>query len=157
MGKMIVILLSSVLLGATAMAAASRDVTIPIHQFIDGFNTGDVQSAYAAYATGDITIVDEFAPHRWTGPHAAQNWAADYQNHAQATGVSDGNVKYGAPTRTEIEGAVAYVVIPAVYNYKQHGRQLTEQGQMTFVLHAEQASWKIRSWTWTGGKPHAAR
>ena len=83
--------------------AATPDVTQPIHQFIDGFNTGDTKSAYAAYATGEITIVDEFAPHRWVGPHAAQDWAADYDKHAQATGVSDGSVKYGAPNRTEIE------------------------------------------------------
>lgn len=160
MRKTIVVVLAAALatlLASTGMATESRDVTVPIHQFIDGFNTGDVKSAYAAYASGDVIIVDEFAPHRWIGPHAAQDWAADYDKHAQATGVSDGSVKYGAPTRTEIEGEVAYVVVPTVYNYKEHGQPRTEEGQMTFVLHAEAGGWKISAWTWTGAQPHAAK
>ncbi len=157
MKKVILMLLGGVLLVLAPMAAAADDVTAPIHQFIDGFNTGDVKSAYAAYAVGDILIVDEFAPHRWIGPHAAQDWAADYDKHAKATGVSDGSVKYGDPTRKEVEGDTAYVVIPTIYNYKQSGKPITEEGQMTFVLHAEAKGWKITSWTWTGVKPHATK
>jgi hypothetical protein len=149
--------LAAIFLFAPLTLAAGPDVTAPIRQFIDGFNTGDVKSAYAAYASGDINIIDEFAPHRWTGPHAAQDWAADYDKHAKATGVSDGSVKYGAPTRTEIEGDLAYVVVPTVYNYKEKGKAVTEEGQMTFVLHTEAGAWKISAWTWTGVKPHAAK
>ena len=154
MKKTILALFASILLTHIAIAA---DVTAPIHQFIDGFNTGDVKSAYAAYATGDILIMDEFAPHRWTGPNAPQQWAADYEKHTQATGVSDGTVKYGAATRTEIEGDVAYVVVPTTYLYKEHGKPMVEEGQMTFVLHIEAGSWKISGWTWTGAKPHPAK
>jgi hypothetical protein len=157
MNKAIFVLLASVLLVHAAMRAATGDVTVPIRQFIDGFNTGDVKSAYAAYAKGDILIVDEFAPHRWFGPHAAQDWAADYDKHAKATGVSEGSVKYGAPTRTDIEGDEAYVIIPTVYNYKQSGKPTTEEWQMTFVLQAEAGGWKISSWTWSGVKPHATQ
>ena len=157
MKTIIFTLLASTLLAALALASAPADVTTPIHQFIDGFNTGDTKSAYAAYASGDITIVDEFAPHRWVGPHAAQDWAADYDKHAQATGVSNGRVKYGAPTRTEIEGDTAYVIVPTVYIYKEHGQPIAEEGQMTFVLHQEAAAWKISGWTWSGVKPHPAR
>jgi hypothetical protein len=137
--------------------AAGEDVTVPIHQFIDGFNNGDTKSAFAAYASGDIVIIDEFAPHRWVGPHAAQEWAADYDKHAQATGVTDGIVKYGAPTRTEIEGKVAYVIVPTVYSYKEHGKGVAEKGQMTFVLKDEAGGWKISGWTWSGEKPHRAK
>lgn len=157
MKKLILAVLANVLLASSAMAAAPGDVTVPIHQFIDGFNSGDLKSAYAAYASGDILIIDEFAPHRWIGPHAAHEWAADYDKHATATGVSDGSVKYGAPTRTEIEGEVAYVIVPTVYNYKEHGQALTEEGQMTFVLHADPGGWKISAWTWSGVKPHAMK
>ena len=153
----VLVLLACLLQPHAAFGAGSGDVTTPIHQFIDGFNTGDVKSAYAAYATGDIVIVDEFAPHLWTGPHAPQQWAADYDKHAQATGVSDGTVKYGAPTRTEVEGDVAYVVVPTTYLYKDHGKAVAEEGQMTFVLHAETGKWKISAWTWTGVKPHPAK
>ena len=137
-----------------AVPAGQEDVSAPIRQFIDGFNTGNTQAAFATYAAGVVTIVDEFAPHVWTGPDAAEQWADAYEKHAQATGVTDGTVTYGEPTRTELAGDVAYVVMPTVYLYKQHGKPLREEGQMTVVLHREAGSWKIRSWTWTGAKPH---
>src|SRR5260221_6493833 len=136
MRKLIVGLLASSLFAPAAMAAGpAGDVTAPIHQFIDGFNTGDTKSAFAAYAAGGVSITDEFAPHLWQGPNAAQAWAADYDKHAQASGVTDGSVKYGAPTRTEIDGDIAYVIVPTVYTYKEHGAPIAEEGQMTFVLH----------------------
>ena len=150
-------LLASVLLTPAAMAAPAGDPTQPIHQFIDGFNTGDIKSAFAAYAVGNISIIDEFAPHRWLGPKAPQAWAADYDKHAAAAGITDGSVKYGDPTRSEIEGNVAYVIVPTVYNYKEHGQPTTEEGEMTFVLHGGPAGWKISGWTWSGVKPHPAK
>ena len=156
MKKPMFILLASTLLMPTLLFAAA-DVTAPIHQFIDGFNKGDTASAYAAYASGDIMIVDEFAPHRWSGANAPQAWAADYDKHAQATGVSDGQVKYGAPTRTEVEGDAAYVIIPCTYSYKEHGKAMSEKGEMTFVLQNQAGAWKISAWTWSGEKPHSAK
>jgi hypothetical protein len=149
--------IASLCLLPSAFAASPGDVMTPIRQFIDGFNSGDTKSAFAAYSNGDISIIDEFAPHRRSGPDAAQEWAAAYDKHAQATGVSDGSVKYSSPTRTEIESNVAYVIVPTVYNYKQNGKPTTEEGQMTFVLHGGTSGWKIRAWTWSGVKPHAAK
>ena len=157
MKKLALALLANALLATTVVAAPAADVTKTINQCIDAFNNGDLKSFNAAYAAGDIVIVDEFAPHRWIGPDAPQAWATAYDKHAKATGVSDGSVKYGAPMRTEIEGDVAYVIVPTVYNYKQNGNPTTEEGQMTFVLHAEAAGWKIRSWTWSGVQPHPAQ
>jgi ketosteroid isomerase-like protein len=139
------------------IAVSADDVSAPVRQFIDGFNTGNVQAAFAAYASGAITIVDEFAPHIWTGPDAARQWADAYDKHAQATGVSEGKVTYGKPRRMEIEGDVAYVILPTVYLYKEHGKSLQEEGQITAVLNHEAGGWKIRSWTWSGVTPHAAK
>jgi len=155
--RMTGVLLASLIVSDTALAATTAELTAPIHQFIDGFNTGDVKSAYASYASGDITIIDEFAPHRWTGPKAPQEWAAEYDKHARATGVSEGLVKYSDPTRTEVEGNVAYVVVPTVYLYKERGQSTAEEGQMTFVLARVNGAWKIKSWTWSGVPPHPAK
>lgn len=141
-------------LGATR---ENTNLMTPIRQFIDGFNKGDTQSAFAAYVTGEVVIVDEFAPHRWIGAHAAQDWATAYDKHAQATGVSDGSVTYGEPTRTEMEGNVAYVIVPTVYHYREHGKAMAEEGEMTFVLHGGGDAWKISAWAWSGVRPHAAK
>ncbi len=157
MKKITLALLASTLLTPAAIAAAPGDVTAPIRQFIDGFNGGDTKSAFAAYATGTIIIVDEFAPHRWVGPRAAQDWAADYDKHAKTTGVTEGRVTYRKATRTEIEGDAAYVIMPTVYLYKEHGKPMAEEGQITVVLHSEAGAWKMTGWTWSGVKPHAAK
>jgi ketosteroid isomerase-like protein len=157
MRKTFLAIVAGLLLVPAARAPAPGDVTTPIKQFIDGFNAGDVKTAYAAYAPGTITIIDEFAPHRWVGPHAAQEWASDYDKHATATGVTDGVVKYGAPTRSVVDGDTAYVIIPALYTYKEHGKPMSEEGQMTFVLHTETTGWKIQGWTWTGVVPYSPK
>jgi len=156
MKQVVIAALALVLCVPAVIAGSGEDVSAPVRQFIDGFNTGNVQSAFAAYATGPITIVDEFAPHIWTGHDAAQQWADAYDKHAQATGVTDGKVTYGKPTRAEIDGDVAYVILPTVYLYKEHGKSLQEEGQITVVLNRDAGRWKIRSWTWSGVKPHAA-
>jgi ketosteroid isomerase-like protein len=157
MKKSFLAFLLIVLLAPTSFAATPAEVTAPIHQFIDGFNTGDVKSAYAAYAPGTITIIDEFAPHRWIGPNAAHQWAADYDKHAAATGVADGVVKLGEPTRSVVDGDTAYVVVPGLYTYKEKGTPTAEEGQFAFVLRGGAGGWKISGWTWTGQTPHPAK
>jgi hypothetical protein len=150
-------LLALILCAPAVVPATGDDASAPIRQFIDGFNSGNVQSAFGAYASGPITIVDEFAPHVWTGPNAAHEWADAYDKHAQATGVTDGKVTYSKPTRVVQDGETAYVVMPTVYLYKEHGKPLKEEGQVTAVLNRESGAWKIRGWTWTGVKPHSAQ
>ena len=157
MKQVLIASLALVLFVPAVLAASGDDPSAPVRQFIDGFNTGNVQAAFATYASGAITIVDEFAPHIWTGTDAARHWADAYDKHAQATGVTDGKVTYGKPTRVEVDGDVAYVILPTLYMYKEHGNALQEEGQMTVVLNREAGAWKIRSWTWSGVKPHAAK
>jgi hypothetical protein len=145
------------LVATPLLADAQTDaLTKPIDQFISGFNKGDTKSAYAAYAPGNVSITDEFAPHVWTGPKAPQAWAARYDVHAKATGVTDGVVTWSAPTRVEVEGQVAYVIVPTLYTYKENGKATREEGQMTFVLAKIGKAWKIRAWTWSGVPPHPA-
>lgn len=156
MKRSALLLLTGLLLAAIAAAAAPGEPMTPIRQFIDGFNSGDTKTAYAAYAAGNIIIIDEFAPHRWSGPDAAHRWAAAYDKHASATGVTDGHVSYQDPTRVESDGQHAYVVIPTVYTYKEKGKAMVEEGQMTYALRNGASGWKILGWTWTGVKPHAA-
>jgi ketosteroid isomerase-like protein len=157
MKKAIFALLIGVVCVPAGVARAQADVTAPIRQFIDGFNSGDTKTAFAAYAMGDITIIDEFAPHVWIGPHAAQDWAADFDKNAKASGITDAKVTYSAATRTEVEGDAAYVVMPTGYAYKLKGKPMQEKGQITVVLRKEVGGWKMRGWTWSGAKPHAAK
>ena len=157
MKQVIIVMLAFFLITPAAIPAGKDDAAAPVRQFIDGFNSGNTQAAFAAYASGPITIIDEFAPHIWTGPSAAHDWADAYDKHAQATGVTDGKVTYGKPTRIEQVADAAYVVLPTVYFYKENGKPLKEEAEVTAVMNRESGAWKIRSWTWSGVKPHAAQ
>src|SRR6476660_5406899 len=75
MKKVILAMVVSALFAPAGLSAATPYVAAPIRQFIDGFNTGDLKSAFDAYSKGDISIIDEFAPYRWLGPNAAHGWA----------------------------------------------------------------------------------
>lgn len=157
MRKTFLALFAGVLVVSAAMAAGQSDVTTPIHQFIDAFNKGDMNAASATYANGNITIVDEFAPHLWSGPHAGQDWATDFLKNAQAMGVTDPKVTYGAAMRVQIEGDLAYVVMPTGYMYKLKGTPMEEKAQLVVVLHKETGGWKLRGWAWSGMRPHPVK
>jgi hypothetical protein len=155
--QIVIALLALVLCAPAVVPTTGDDAAAPVRQFIDGFNSGNVQSVFAAYASGPITIVDEFAPHIWTGPNAAHEWADAYDKHARATGVTDGKVTYSKPTRIVEDANTAYIVMPTLYLYNEHGKPLKEEGQITAVMNRESGAWKIRGWTWAGVKPHPAQ
>lgn len=145
------------LVGAAANAATSdAQVMAPIQKFVESFNKGDAAGEAATHATtDDLSIIDEVSPHLWRGPQALQTWSADLDKDSKARGVTDELVTIGAPTRIEATGDIAYVVIPAVYVFKERGVAMRETAQMTFVLKKGAGGWLIHGWTWTGPKPQA--
>jgi ketosteroid isomerase-like protein len=143
-------------MGASA-SAADPEVMAPIQKFLDSFNKGDIAGAAATHsATADLTIVDEVPPHLWNGPQAVQAWSADLDADAKKNGITEPSATIGSPTRVESDGQKAYVVVPAVYSFKQNGKAMSEKAQMTFVLKKGASGWLIHAWTWTGPKPNPA-
>ena len=147
------------LLMGVAAGAQTPDpqVIAPIQKFIDSFNKGDSAGAAATHAAeADLVIIDEVPPFLWRGARAFQLWSTDLDNDAKKHGLTDPMVKLGAPTRTEVNGDQAYVVIPAVYTFKERGVAMRESAQMTFALRKGPGGWLIHGWTWTGAKPTAS-
>ena len=145
---------SSLVLSAAAVAATpDAQLTAPIRQFVDSFNKGDSKAAAATHVTTDLAIIDEVAPHLWTGAGAFKAWSDDLASDAQKRGLTDQSVTIGEPTRQEVAGDRAYVIVPAVYSFKDHGVSMSEPAQWTFVLKKGEGGWKIAGWTWTGPKP----
>ncbi len=137
--------------GAATPAVASQMGTPmgSVHQFIDGFNTGDVKSALAACAS-PVSVVDDFPPHEWQGPTACLDWANAYAADAKARGITDGIVTLLTPWRVDVEGDRAYAVVPATYAYKVHGKPVTETGNLlTVALHKTAGGWLITGWAWS--------
>ena len=144
-------------LAAPASAQTNAELTAPIQKFIDSFNKGDAAAAAATHASGaDLTIIDEVPPYVWRGATAFQTWNADLENDAKKNGITEPIVTLRAPIRTERNGDQAYVVVPAVYTFKQRGTAMRETAQMTFALKKGTSGWLIHGWTWTGQKPQPA-
>jgi ketosteroid isomerase-like protein len=142
--------------GATGIRAADDAVMAPIQKFVDSFNKGDAAAAAATHAAGaELAIMDEVPPYIWRGAQAFQTWSADLAKDSEKQGITDQAVTLGAPTRQELSGDRAYVVVPAVYTFKQRGVSMREAAQMTFALKKEADGWRIHGWTWTGPKPQA--
>ena len=95
-------------------------------------------------------------PYVWRGAKAFQAWSADLESDAKKNAITEPMVTIGAVTRIEKNGDQAYVVVPAVYTFKQRGAAMRETAQMTFVLSKGRTGWLIHGWTWTGPKPRPA-
>jgi ketosteroid isomerase-like protein len=140
---------ASLLLFAPAAHANDAAVEATIRQFAIAFNKGDLKTAKALHIAAP-TIIDEVAPHYWSGPKAFDSWGADLAKSDAAQGVTGGQVLIGVPTREVVSGDHAYVVTPTTYTFKQKGMTMREIAQMTLVMNKEASGWKIASWTWTG-------
>jgi ketosteroid isomerase-like protein len=139
-----------------AAAAADPQLMAPVHQFIDSFNKGDVKTAEAVHAAGGVAIIDEPPPHFWSGPGAFKAWAAALEADGKKRGDTDQKVTVSDPIREEVSGDHAYLVVPALFTFKEKGAAMQEQGQMTFALTKAAGGWKISGWTWSGPRPSPA-
>ena len=133
----------------SVIASEETGVLAPIHQFVDGFNKGDVKSALAACAE-ETSIIDEFPPHEWHGAGACAKWADDYVANAKKDEITDGVVKLHQPAHVTVSGNRAYVVVPSDYSWKQKGKPMKEtRAAFTFALNKGAGGWKIIAWTWS--------
>ncbi len=149
MHRIFVALTVALLAAGSAAATEKTDVMVPVHQFVDGFNKGDIKTAVAACAE-QTSIIDEFPPHEWHGAGACSTWANDFDADAKKNGITDGKVTLGAPRHVDITADRAYVVVPANYAYKQKGKPAKETGStLTIALQKSAAGWRVTGWAWT--------
>ena len=143
-----VFVLSIVAIASPVAASGPSNPMTAVHQFIDGLNTNHIPLALAACAP-ETSIIDEFAPYSWHGPGACATWARAFGAEAKKDGMSDPFVTLGAAKHTDITTTHAYVVVPAKYTFKVHGRVASESAAtMTFAL-VKTSGWHIVAWTWS--------
>jgi hypothetical protein len=146
--KILVALATAVFAAVPGAVAQQKDVMVPVHQFVDGFNKGDTKTAAAACAE-QTSIIDEFPPHEWHGAGACAQWANDYDAFGKKEGITDGKVILGTPRHVDVTGDRAYVVIPSTFKFKEKGKPTEELGSMfTFALQKGATGWRITGWSW---------
>ncbi|HEX3944836.1 MAG TPA: nuclear transport factor 2 family protein [Rhizomicrobium sp.] len=135
------------LAAAPAYASDETDIIAAITKMNDAMNKNDAKTAAAAY-TANATIIDEFPPHYWNGANVFDSWNNDFAIVAKAQGDTDPLVTLAKPTHVSASGDHGYAVVPAVYNFKEHGRKKTEHGLWTFAMQKSGGEWKIAGWSW---------
>jgi hypothetical protein len=135
------------LAGPAGAAGAEAAVTAAIKAFGVALNSG---KPVGPFMTSTQTVIDEFAPHHWSGPEGAKKWAADFGVFMQKNAMSEPGLTMGDPSRLEQDGAHAYAIVPTVFTFKQNGKAMAEKGTMTFALDHTATGWKVASFSWSG-------
>lgn len=76
------------------------DAMAPVHQFIDGFNKGDLKAAIAACAD-EASVIDDFPPHEWQGT-GCRKWADDFDALTKKEGITDARMVLGKPLHVDV-------------------------------------------------------
>ena len=129
--------------------ADNPEVMAPVHQFLDGFNKGDMKSAVAACAS-PASVVDQIPPHAWQGPKACADWWRAFDANTKATGITEPLIKIKSVNALAVTADRAYVVATASYDWKQNGSPMKQEAsKWTFALQKQAAGWRITGWTWS--------
>ena len=130
-------------------AADKNDIVATIHQFADNLDPKTMDKALAA-CDSPASIIDEFPPHAWSGPTACADWFKAFGEYNEKGGITPGDAKIGTPWSVDVAGDRAYVVAPATYEFKQHGKSVKElHAVFTAALRKTDAGWRITAWTWS--------
>jgi len=154
--KKIAVLIGSCIFAACiavpTFAASDAGVDAAVRAFADAFHKGDMKAVKAMHVSAP-TIIDEMAPHYWSGAGAFDSWVVDLGKFESAQSISGGQVTIGAPVTQIVSGDHAYVVAPSSYSFQQKGAAMREMAQITIVMDKGTSGWKVASWSWAGREP----
>ncbi len=142
------VLALALLLAAPAFASDESDILTVINKMNDALNKNDVKTATGTYSSS-ATIIDEFAPHYWSGSNAASDWWKAFGDYAQSRGDTDPWLTLSKPTHMSVTGEHGYAVLPALFTFKEKGKKMMEHGTMTFAMQKGANGWEIAGWTWS--------
>jgi hypothetical protein len=134
---------------ATMQVVASEvtDAMAPVHQFVDGFNIGDFESAVAA-CTATASVIDDFPPHAWQGP-GCKEWADGFEAVSKQEGITEARIILGKPRHVDVTNDRAYVVVPVRLEYRIKGTPKKLPSMFTAAIRKEASGWRITGWAWT--------
>jgi hypothetical protein len=118
----------------------------PVHQFVDGFNKGDLKAAIAACADEAFVIVD-FPPHEWQGKGCGK-WADSFDALVKKEEITDARIILGTPRHVDVTEGRAYIVVPVTLVLKHKGKPKRLPSIFTASVHKEVGGWRITGWAW---------
>jgi hypothetical protein len=118
----------------------------PIDRVAALIASGGAGSAAEAFASSDVTILENFAPYLFTGPAAVAAWMLGMQAHL--SGVTALRHRFGQPQNFSRTGELVFLSLPTQWSGFAGGRAFTELGGWCFVLTKQAHEWRIRNYGW---------
>jgi hypothetical protein len=114
-----------------------------IARFIE---TGRDSAIAEAFAADDVTIIENFAPHVFTGPDAVARWRQAMGAHlAETSGLRHG---FGPVCDFALGTDEVFFTLPTRWQGLAKGRRFTENGGWAFLLARDKAAWRVKSYAW---------
>src|SRR5215469_8304532 len=113
---------SITLVASAAHASDGNAVKQTVRTWMAKFNAGDGAGALAMCSENG-SIIDEFAPFRWT---RFEDWFKAYDAYATANHITASTLKVKKFDHVNIDQGRAYVVATATYAFKENGKPHAE-------------------------------
>ncbi len=144
------LLLASSFLCAPAYASDESSVVHRMQETIDAANKNVDPAPLAANFAPSVVLVDDLAPFVFEGSasEALSAWLTAYGADSDKNQVTDFSMRLLKPRRVEVTRDRAYVILPAIYRFKQHNKPAQERGVITATLVRIDSKWLIVTWSW---------
>ena len=129
---------------ATAPDAAMMAGPEALARFLE---TADDSVLEGVFSDGEVTILENFAPHVFTGQEGLAHWRALMARHVSAIG--DLRHAFGSPQDFGRTGDLVYFSLPTHWTGIRDGKAFEEDGGWSFTLAWEAARWRIRAYGWS--------
>lgn len=129
-------------------AAENAGAIAAVQKANDSFNKGNKQE-WLAVCGAEPVIIDNFAPFRWDGTTACEDYWDANDADSKKNGITDEVVTLGKPWHVAVTADRAYVVVPTTDTYRQKGKSVTRSGSVwTFALQKVASGWIVTGMAW---------
>ncbi|KRA66029.1 hypothetical protein ASD79_01735 [Caulobacter sp. Root655] len=109
--------------------------------------TADETVLRGVFSTGEVTILENFPPHVFTGQAGLAHWRALMARHVGA--IEDLSHTFGPPQDFGRTDDTVYFSLPTRWTGVRDGAPFDEHGGWSFVLVREDGGWRIRAYGWS--------
>jgi hypothetical protein len=108
--------------------------------------TADTSVLDDVFSTGEVTILENFPPHVFSGQAGLGHWRDLMTRHVGAIG--DLRHTFGPPQDFGRTGDVVYFTLPTHWTGVRDGKPFDEDGGWSFVQAFEAGAWRVRAYGW---------
>lgn len=109
--------------------------------------TADASVLQGVFSAGEVTILENFPPHVFTGQAGLDRWRDLMARHV--TAIAGLRHTFGAPQDFSRTGDTVYFSLPTRWTGVRDGQPFEEHGGWSFVQVMEGGAWRIRAYGWS--------